>query len=209
MSPSRLTAFAAASLAACGGASPGATQPRIRNASVIALPDSPWEGVFVDGATFALRAGDPAGLDEPATLTGTVDELRQVGSARVARLRWTYAAPGGSPRPSPAGPHYLVENTRGIAFLLQELPDVEIAVLLDQPDFWMFPHPTVDHPVDGPSGETASATVNDGELTACYSIEMPACGTGGCSSDVCVSSAGGIVSLGGQWAPAGKLFTAE
>ena len=206
---SLLAPFAVAWLLGCGAQAAAPSQRPIRNASVISLPDSPWENVFVDAAEFTLRAGDPNSGEPPAVLVGTVDELRQVGAARVAKLRWHFSDNDAAARPYLAGPHYLVESARGIAFLLTESTDAEISALLVQPNFWMFPHPTREHPVDGPSGETASVTVNDGEATACYSIEMPACGAGVCSSDVCVTSAHGIVSLGGQWAPGGALFAAE
>ena len=208
-SPSLSALSAAACLLGCGASGASSSQPRVRNASVISLPDSPWENVFVDAATFTLQAGDPNGLEAPAILSGTVDELRQVGSARVARLAWTFSDDDGPPHPYQAGPHYLVESDRGIAFILADLTDEALQRLLDRPDFWMFPHPTLEHPIDGPSGETASVTVNDGETTACYAVEMPACGGGVCSSDVCVTSARGIVSLGGQWAPGGALFEAR
>jgi hypothetical protein len=135
-------------------------------------------------------------------------DVRKVGGADVARLRWTHVGPKGQKEPWSAGPYTHVAVTdAGLYLLSDEADDAKIVEALKR-------KPSRSDPPKPYRGTKQNGgrflRIDGGEV--CVG-EEPLPGAGECDdvceAEMCISSTRGVVKLSGYWAPNKSIYEAE
>lgn len=197
-----------AALAACGGKARDGGLPSGRGAG--AAPAGFWRVLVQPNATWRL-AEISGGDDEPTEIVVETVEVRRVGDAEVARLRWTHRFPGGEADAADQGlPGQVAVTPAGVWFLGGDLDDERVAAALaanppSQPD----PPVEVKRQSRADGDYVTLRATREGERVVCVG-EEPGPGSGDCDdichAELCVAERGGVVSVEGLWAPGEAIF---
>ncbi len=199
--------------AACGGKGKTAETPK--KPPVVGDPTTRvgstagiWRVLVTPGAKWVLHN---TFVDEGAarpTLTVETTDVRKVGNADVARLRWTHAHADGSEPYSGGVPGQVAVTPAGVWFLDGDLDDKGIAAELAKPPSQPDPPVTIDEQ-SREDGVYVHTWARGPEPIVCVG-EGPAPDAGDCEDvcfgEMCVGPQGGVVSVSGTWAPGYETY---
>jgi hypothetical protein len=195
-------------LTACGGTPAPADAPVSATAAAGSLapaaPSAPpavdvWAGVLSGGATYTLSGGGGQ------TLVATAVDARALGKGRTVRLKWTI---GGADHAG--APSQVAADAEAVHLLDASLEDADVVDALAAPSPW--PRHSRSVPVQTRvDGLYAQVWRGADDVVVCYGEgpppDAPPC-EDVCFAEMCVSPRGGVVELGGTWAPNFETYTA-
>lgn len=194
----------------CGSAPavrPTSTQPAHTLASAAHRGPHPF--------TWFLQAGRSALLegDDDARVLVEVERVRPAGGGRVAALRWTLGD-ASTYAPHPLAPSAVGVSATGVHLLDAALPEADLVETLGEVSAYASSAERVEAGTRGDGRYVTVFQAGDGtdETIVCLG-EGPGPGAAPCEdvcfSELCVSSAAGVVSLSGLWAPESQAFYAR
>lgn len=140
-------------------------------------------------------------------------DVRKVGTADVARLRWTLIEPGGKKSDwgdSDGGRYTQVAVTEaGLYILSADMDDAKVAAALTKKPSRS--DPPKEYGATKQNGGRVLRIDERAELVCVGQDPLPGAGDCDdvCDADLCISATAGVVKLGGMWAPGKGLYEAE
>jgi hypothetical protein len=198
--------FAVTCLAACGGKAKPAETAKVKPADSTTHVGSTagiWRVLVTPGAKWVLYNTFVEQKDARPTLTVETGDVRKVGAADVARLKWTWAGLGASDEHTVGVPGQVAVTQAGVWLLDGELDDKGVAAELAKPPSQPNPPVKIDEQTreDGvyvhmwAKGDEPIVCVGEGPVPGADECEDV------CFGEMCVGAKGGIVSVSGTWAP--------
>jgi hypothetical protein len=173
-------------------------------APVPASPKGVWRSLVKPKARFELPLVDAG--PEDSVFVETYD-VRKVGEADVARLRYRYAK-GHDPKdgkPNPTWATQIAVTAAGVWFLDAKLDDAAVtAALAKSPSEPDSPKPYRATRQNG--GRSLSIEDTKGGAIVCLRQDADLGCKDACAEEVCVSPQAGIVRLGGNIAPGKQMY---
>jgi hypothetical protein len=162
-----------------------------------------WKVLVQPGARWVMR-----GLDDE-TLTVETYDVRTIGKAQVARLRWTLRRGSDDANPDADALKYthaigltqVAVTDAGAYLLYASYDDAKVAEELKKPPSRSDP-PKAYKPTK--LNEGRSLEIRDDVVCMLQTLEPDCDGCDGAA--VCISATDGIVSIEGTWAPSGGSF---
>lgn len=150
--------------------------------------------------------------DDKGTITVETYDVRKVGEAQVARLRWTLQHGKGKPTDvgdSDSGRYtQLAVTTAGLYLLSADMDDAKVAAALQKKPSRSDPP----KPYEGTArNEGRYLHVEPGPVVCLGQGPKPGDGEceDTCFGEVCISPKDGVVGLSGNWAPDVSMFSAK
>jgi hypothetical protein len=192
--------------AACGGKAKTAETPRkppIDSTTHVGSTAGIWRVLVTPGAKWVLYNTFVEKGEARPTLTVETTDVRKLAGADIARLKWTHARPDGTETYSGGVPGQVAVTAAGVWFLDGELDDKGIAAELAKPPSQPDPPVKIDEQ-SREDGVYVHMWAKGAEPVVCVG-EGPGPDAGDCEDvcfgEICVGARGGIVSVGGTWAP--------
>jgi hypothetical protein len=182
------------------------------SASERASKKSTYGELVRKGARFVLSDPSPEPVG-PAKIVIETYDVRHIGTADVARLRWSLSDSGSKRDIGDSGSGMytqLAVTPAGLYLLDADQDDAAVAQALKRKPSRS--DPPREYKASKKNDGRYLRVQQDGDATiVCMGIE-PLPGAGDCDdvceAELCISSARGVISLHGRWAPDGRTFDA-
>jgi hypothetical protein len=166
-----------------------------------------WNVLVKPGAKWTLRGN----MDPPSRLVIETYDVRKVGSADVARLRWTMIAPDG--KRTDAGdtetgrPTQIAVTSAGLYLMWATMDDAKVTAFLAQKPSRSDPP----KPYKGTAKNAGRYLEVEDDGSVCLgqgAVHGDGCDDN-CNGAVCISRTAGIVAVEGVYAPDNALYTPD